>query len=321
MNDKNILYEEFGRNYRFFLTWRYGVFAAYFVLIWGTLNLSMNAIKIDDNISGLILVIASIISPLIWIADCRTRDIYRRLTEAGKEIEKGEGGAYTTLNGLRLKKFTIFSQSVTIDGMFLITLISFFSTGFILLRTNLIQYNAQDSSYIFNNNIDWCVASLGILIPALIGLILIILRRPNSNKRGEVEQPGNITAWTSTKELNNWKTPFLSAGKRQVTNPPLARKLLPCYTSKTNYYRKASFTTSVGVITHELWPPTTAWYLAGGCDGSESGRGMLNTHTWQAGGNWGFAPSDLLYFLEITQTTVTFISIVADGQSHMCFLH
>ena len=183
--EDNSRYEEIGKNYRLFLSWRYGVIAAYFVLVWGTLNLSLNGLKIHDNISGLILIIASFICVFLWIADCRTRNIFRNLIEKGGTIENTKKGAYSVLDQLRVNGSKIFSQSMTIDGIFVIIFFSFFISGFILLTNDFIKYNALDSSYKFTNDIKCWTLLLGIGIPIIISSILMNLRRINKKKNEE----------------------------------------------------------------------------------------------------------------------------------------
>ena len=138
--NRHIIYEEFGKNYRFFLTWRYGVVLAYFGLFYGLFTVTLESLKINNILSGVVLIFGSLISLFLWFADCRTREIYRRLTKFGRRYEQkivgleyAKNGAFSALESVRLKKPTFFSQSATVNGLFLISFPLFFYVGVMMV--------------------------------------------------------------------------------------------------------------------------------------------------------------------------------------------
>jgi len=175
-------YEEIGKNYRFFLSWRYGVFAAYFVLLYGAFNLAQSTLSADIKVSGLILIIASIISFFLWIADCRTRVIYRNLLRSGSKIEKKNKGAYSTLNDIKLSNTFIFSQSMAINGLFSISFFIFFFIGFILLTANFKYTISTSLLKQIDENIKCSNVVCGILSPLIILNILLIIKEIYFNR-------------------------------------------------------------------------------------------------------------------------------------------
>jgi hypothetical protein len=129
MKDKS--YEEIGPNYRFFLTWRHAAFGGNLVILWGTCSLLTSAYEKNMPLAWLVPLLASLASFCLWLADRRTRQIYRSLTEAGKALEENNLGPYHALTqigipedapwfpkkGKPLCKF--YSQSFALDCFFL----------------------------------------------------------------------------------------------------------------------------------------------------------------------------------------------------------
>lgn len=129
MNDKE--YQEVGQNYRFFLAWRHAALAGGLVILWGTCFLLTSAYEKGLAIAWLIPVLASLVAFCLWIADRRTRQIYRSLTEAGKALEGNDPGPYHALTDIGIPKDApwfpkkdkplckLFSQSFALDLFFL----------------------------------------------------------------------------------------------------------------------------------------------------------------------------------------------------------
>jgi len=145
MKDK--AYEEIGPNYRFFLAWRHATFAGGLVILWGTCSLLTSAYEKGLAIAGLIPILASLAAFCLWLADRRTRQIYRSLTEAGKTLEGNEPGPYHALTDIGIPKDArffpkkgkplcrLFSQSFALDCFFLgSAMVLFVVAVFVLLR-------------------------------------------------------------------------------------------------------------------------------------------------------------------------------------------
>ncbi len=129
MKDK--AYEEIGPNYRFFLAWRHATFAGGLVILWGTCTLLMAAYEKGLTIAWFIPLLASLAVFCLWLADRRTRQIYRSLTKAGMALEGDNPGPYHALTeigipenaplfpkkGQTFSKF--YSQSFALDCFFL----------------------------------------------------------------------------------------------------------------------------------------------------------------------------------------------------------
>jgi len=156
MADKNIKYEEIGKNYRFFLTWRYGIFAGYLIVLWSSFSVSFNLLekKIDPVFIGILLLISSIITLCLWIAEQRNRDLYRGLIQKGKKLEESKNEAYNILSDLSKvnKQWRIKTQSVSLDILAYICFIAFVTSGIILFNkpdyTNLNVTDISQSSWI-----------------------------------------------------------------------------------------------------------------------------------------------------------------------------
>jgi hypothetical protein len=128
---KEKAYNEIGPNYRFFLAWRHAALAGGLVILWGACSLLTTAYEKRLLIAWLIPLLASLASFCLWLADRRTRQIYRSLTDAGKALEGSEPGPYHALTDIGIPKDAlwfpqkdkplckIFSQSFALDCFFL----------------------------------------------------------------------------------------------------------------------------------------------------------------------------------------------------------
>jgi len=129
MNEK--AYEEIGPNYRFFLAWRHAALAGGLVILWGTCSLLTSAYEKGMSIAWLIPGLAALALFSLWIADRRTRQIYRSLTDAGKALEGDDAGPYHALTDIGIPEDAqwlpkkgkplckLYSQSFALDCFFL----------------------------------------------------------------------------------------------------------------------------------------------------------------------------------------------------------
>lgn len=169
MDDSSSKYEEIGNNYRFYLSWRYGIFGGQLLLLWVVLKTLCNLCEKNVNplIIGLFLFGASVISLILWISDLRVRRIYRTLIYNGTRLEENGNYAYSTLHGLRkrrLKKWNPFSHSFSLDSIAFFNFSVFYSLGIIALNTDNLLKN-------FNFNISsfsWSILIFGILAVFII---------------------------------------------------------------------------------------------------------------------------------------------------------
>lgn len=129
MKDK--AYEEIGPNYRFFLAWRHAAFGGGLIVLWGACSLLTSAFEKGVQIAWLIPLLSALVTLCLWLADHRTRQIYRSITEAGKKLEGDEPGPYHALTDIGIPKNApwfprkdnphckLFSQSFALDFFFL----------------------------------------------------------------------------------------------------------------------------------------------------------------------------------------------------------
>jgi hypothetical protein len=129
MSDK--VYEEIGANYRFFLAWRHATFGGGLAVLWGTCSLLAMAYERAFPFAWLVPLLAALALFSLWLADRRTRQIYRALIAAGKVMEKDGKGPYSALAGVGIPEDApwfprkgrpickLFSQSLTLDCFFL----------------------------------------------------------------------------------------------------------------------------------------------------------------------------------------------------------
>ncbi len=149
MADQDLKYEEIGKNYRFFLTWRYGIFAGYLIVLWSSFSASFNLLekKVDPVLVGALLLISSVIILCLWIAEQRNRDIYRGLINKGKELENSENEAYSILCNLsKIKKqWRLKTQSVSLDILAYLCFIALMSAGLVLFnKPDYTNFNITD---------------------------------------------------------------------------------------------------------------------------------------------------------------------------------
>lgn len=127
---KEKTYKEVGPNYRFFLAWRHAGFAGNLVILYGASRLLITAVKEVSPLTWLIPLFASLAAFCLWLADRRTRQIYRELVKAGSDLEEDNGpfkalekvgipedAKWFPKKGQPLCKF--FSQSFALDCFFL----------------------------------------------------------------------------------------------------------------------------------------------------------------------------------------------------------
>ncbi|HRQ23229.1 MAG TPA: hypothetical protein PLF42_07350 [Anaerolineales bacterium] len=123
------VYEEIGRNYRYFLNWRHALFAGYLLVLYAVISSYVESI---DNLffQRLCLGAVVLISLVFWTIEIRIRDLYRACTEAGEDLEKktkskGESssfGIYTKLNNGEMRRKKI-SHTNALNLLFLSVII------------------------------------------------------------------------------------------------------------------------------------------------------------------------------------------------------
>lgn len=84
----DIRYEEVGRNYRFFLSWRQASFAAMVIAISTGMSLLISSLDSGGKELGFIPLIIAVGEFAFLMVDFRTRQLYRSLVETGVELEK-----------------------------------------------------------------------------------------------------------------------------------------------------------------------------------------------------------------------------------------
>ena len=186
MADNDIKYEEIGKNYRFFLTWRYGIFAAQLVVIWSAFSIAYKSLenKVDSSIVAMILIVSSIVSLCLWIAELRNRELYRGLINKGKLLEDSENQAYSILCDLSKvrKRWRLITQSVSLDILAYICFITLIDSAIILFnKPDLLNFNISQISCASKNIIIVIDIIFFILIDPF-GLKYIYLNRREVNK-------------------------------------------------------------------------------------------------------------------------------------------
>ena len=103
------VYEEIGKNYRYFLNWRHGLFAGYLAVV---AALGAGFFRIYSNHPRLVwpLFLAGVIVTLVfWGLEYRNRDVYHACQRSGAECEKHFSagvGIFTRMQGLGEKFLT-----------------------------------------------------------------------------------------------------------------------------------------------------------------------------------------------------------------------
>ena len=147
MDNQASKYEEIGKNYRFFLSWRYGIFGAQLFVLWNSLSLCYKLIlnKTDFQVIGFLLIIASIVSLCLWIAEKRNRELYQELIIKGKPKEDSANEAYTILAEISPaynKKWKLFTQSTALDILAYVCFIVLIDCGIVIFNEpNLLDFN------------------------------------------------------------------------------------------------------------------------------------------------------------------------------------
>jgi hypothetical protein len=124
------IYEEIGRNYRYFLNWRHALFAGYLLILYIASTFYTES---SDNLffQRLCLGVTILISLVFWVIEIRIRDLYRACTEAGESLEKMTAdkkdalsyGIYAKLNSDALRNKN-FSHTNALNLLFLSVIIS-----------------------------------------------------------------------------------------------------------------------------------------------------------------------------------------------------
>lgn len=116
-------YEEIGRNYRFFLNWRYALIAGYLVSLGAIANVLLELWSRPPSIIPALLSVVSLgITEFFFQLEVRNRDLYHYCTQQGKLMEKQltVKGVYTRLNEIDGEAETKrkYLHSNTIDWFF-----------------------------------------------------------------------------------------------------------------------------------------------------------------------------------------------------------
>ena len=127
---QNNMYDEIGRNYRFFLNWRYVLLAGFFVSL-GFFSKALlqaydcNSIQYQDQLRTkvvIILYIAILVFTIFFfLLEKRNRDLYHYCTQQGEAFEQNQNieGIYTKLNAsLTDSKKIYYYHSIVIDTFF-----------------------------------------------------------------------------------------------------------------------------------------------------------------------------------------------------------
>lgn len=105
MNDQSLidrdLYAEVGENYRYFLGWRYKIFAGYLTGL-GALGYAFGQTP-HEHLKTALVVAGIVLSFVFWVFDLRTRDLHTVSQHAGQRLEKRHSldGPYSDLDRLR----------------------------------------------------------------------------------------------------------------------------------------------------------------------------------------------------------------------------
>jgi hypothetical protein len=187
MADSEIKYEEIGKNYRFFLTWRYGIFAAHLVVLWSAFSISFNLLekKVDPFIVGIILIVAAIICLCLWIAELRNRELYRGLIQKGKLLEDSVNQSYSILSDLSKvnKRWRIITQSISLDILAYTCFTTLINSAIIFMNKPdflVFDFNQVSSD---SKNIMIVINILFFIIIDPFGLKYIYINRKNKKKK------------------------------------------------------------------------------------------------------------------------------------------
>jgi hypothetical protein len=134
MSVNDAQYEEIGRNYRFFLSWRYGIFGAFLMVVWSSFSLAFKLANDEVNMSsiGYMLIFASIVCVLLSIAEKKTRDLYRVLCENGALLESNRFYAFSSIKSRSQSsenQWSLVTHSAAQDILAYICFFALFNTG------------------------------------------------------------------------------------------------------------------------------------------------------------------------------------------------
>jgi hypothetical protein len=121
----NEAYEEAGRNFRYFLSWRERLLAGYFALLAGLSFAFSWLFQEASQLSWIPFAAGFILTLLIWALEYRNRDLYRVCQQSAKNCESGlpEGmGMFTSISS---KKSFIY-HSTTFNVLFSMVAIALF---------------------------------------------------------------------------------------------------------------------------------------------------------------------------------------------------
>lgn len=145
---KEKIYEEVGRNYRFFLNWRHLAFAGYLAVLYTIISLTIAFINNLPSIAWFVPAFSSLIGITFWLIDKRIQDLYHDATEAGTNLEGEYIGFYKMTNTNsdnkknRNKKINI-PHSTVLKYFYLGTSFILFQTAIVLLLLNHPMINNQ----------------------------------------------------------------------------------------------------------------------------------------------------------------------------------
>lgn len=91
-------YEEVGRNYRFFLSWRHALLAGIFVIAYSVIFLTIEVYKQIPLLACCIPLLCSPVGVLFWMIDLKTSKLYYTAIESGKNLEGADGGIYSEIS-------------------------------------------------------------------------------------------------------------------------------------------------------------------------------------------------------------------------------
>ena len=102
---KVAIYEEIGRNYRFFLNWRYATFLGNFVILGAALSLTLEKYEEASTLTYLIPLCGSPLGLIFLLLDIRISRLFQAAYIAGKKLEGKYIGYFSyTTNELKVIK-------------------------------------------------------------------------------------------------------------------------------------------------------------------------------------------------------------------------
>ncbi|HCB01985.1 MAG TPA: hypothetical protein DEP19_06345 [Anaerolineae bacterium] len=119
------IYEEVGRTYRYFLSWRHALLGGYLI---GIYTLFSHYFENNDmNIQRNLLICLFVITIVFWMIEYRIRELYRACTNSGAKIETDNKfssiGIYVKLDSKDMRG-RIISHSNAFNILFLSVLLA-----------------------------------------------------------------------------------------------------------------------------------------------------------------------------------------------------